>query len=75
MRRLEKAQDLREGRNFRTERKARTRHLIELGGLVVKARLVELTDDDRAAILGACSGNQPTGCAAPTSATSGRPIS
>jgi len=30
----------------------RTRHLIELGGLVVKAGLVELTDDDRAVIFG-----------------------
>ena len=30
----------------------RTRHLIELGGLVVKAGLVELTSDDRAALLG-----------------------
>jgi hypothetical protein len=34
-------------------RRARTRHLIELGGLVVKAGLVELTSDDRAALLGA----------------------
>lgn len=33
-------------------RRARTRHLIELGGLVQKARLVELTGDDRNAILG-----------------------
>ncbi|WP_188826477.1 conjugal transfer protein TraD [Brucella endophytica] len=29
------------------------RHLIELGGLVVKAGIVELTRDDRATILGA----------------------
>jgi Conjugal transfer protein TraD len=34
-------------------RRARTRHLIELGGLVVKAGLVELTSDDRAVLLGA----------------------
>ena len=34
-------------------RRARTRHLIELGGLVVKAGLVELTIDDRAVLLGA----------------------
>ncbi len=33
-------------------RRERTRQLIELGGLVVKAGLVELTDDDRAVILG-----------------------
>ena len=35
------------------ERRKRTQHLIELGGLVVKARIVELTGDDRAIILGA----------------------
>ncbi|TIR51265.1 MAG: conjugal transfer protein TraD, partial [Mesorhizobium sp.] len=29
------------------------RHLIELGGLVVKAGIVELTNDDRAIIYGA----------------------
>ena len=35
------------------ERRKRTRHLIELGGLVVKAGIVNLTGDDRAIILGA----------------------
>ena len=35
------------------KRRERTRHLIELGGLVVKAGLVELTNDDRAALYGA----------------------
>jgi hypothetical protein len=35
------------------ERRARTRQLIELGGLVQKAGLVELADDDRATLLGA----------------------
>ena len=35
------------------KRRERTRHLIELGGLVAKAGLVELTGDDRAAIYGA----------------------
>jgi len=35
------------------DRRARTRHLIELGGLVQKAGLVDLTRDDRAVILGA----------------------
>ena len=34
-------------------RRERTRHLIELGGLVHKAGLVDLTDDDRATMLGA----------------------
>jgi hypothetical protein len=35
------------------KRRERTRHLIELGGLVVKAGLVDLTDDDRAILYGA----------------------
>ena len=35
------------------KRRERTRHLIELGGLVVKAGLVDLTNDDRAALYGA----------------------
>jgi len=35
------------------KRRERTRQLIELGGLVVKADLVALTDDDRAVIYGA----------------------
>ncbi|WP_447728324.1 conjugal transfer protein TraD [Sphingomonas koreensis] len=34
-------------------RRERTRKLIELGGLVTKAGLVELTDDDRATLYGA----------------------
>ena len=34
------------------QRRERTRHLIELGGLVQKAGLVDLTDDDRATIYG-----------------------
>ena len=38
------------------DRRARTRHLIELGGLVQKAGLVELVDDDRATLLGAFLG-------------------
>jgi hypothetical protein len=40
-------------REWQVERRKRTRHLIELGGLVVKARVVDLTGDDRAIILGA----------------------
>lgn len=35
------------------KRRERTRHLIELGGLVVKAGLVDLADDDRATLYGA----------------------
>ena len=40
-------------RQWVQDRRARTRHLIELGGLVQKAGLVELTDDDRTTMLGA----------------------
>jgi hypothetical protein len=40
-------------RQWVTDRRERTRHLIELGGLVQKAGLVEFTDDDRAVMLGA----------------------
>ena len=39
-------------RDWQVKRRERTRQLIELGGLVAKAGLVELTDDDRAVILG-----------------------
>ncbi len=40
-------------RSWQVERRKRTRHLIELGGLVVKAGIVDLTGDDRTTILGA----------------------
>lgn len=40
-------------RSWQVERRKRTRYLIELGGLVVKAGIVELTGDDRVAIYGA----------------------
>jgi hypothetical protein len=40
-------------REWQVKRRERTRQLIELGGLVVKAGLVELTDDDRATLYGA----------------------
>ncbi|UCI05666.1 conjugal transfer protein TraD [Mesorhizobium sp. B1-1-8] len=40
-------------RAWQVERRRRTRHLIELGGLVAKAGIVELTNDDRAIIYGA----------------------
>jgi hypothetical protein len=39
-------------RAWQVKRRERTRQLIELGGLVAKADLVELTGDDRAVILG-----------------------
>lgn len=35
------------------KRRERTRQLIELGGLVAKTGLVDLTDDDRAVLYGA----------------------
>ncbi|MEI9852269.1 MAG: conjugal transfer protein TraD [Sphingomonas sp.] len=34
------------------KRRERTHQLIELGGLIAKAELIELTGDDRAAIFG-----------------------
>ncbi|WP_454890491.1 conjugal transfer protein TraD [Sphingopyxis chilensis] len=40
-------------RDWQIQRRERTRRLIELGGLVVKAGLVELADDDRATLYGA----------------------
>ena len=39
-------------RDWVVKRRERTRQLIELGGLIAKAGLVELTDDDRAVIFG-----------------------
>lgn len=40
-------------RAWQVERRKRTRYLIELGGLVVKSGIVDLTRDDRAMIYGA----------------------
>ncbi|WP_316186691.1 MULTISPECIES: conjugal transfer protein TraD [unclassified Bradyrhizobium] len=40
-------------RSWQIERRKRTRHLIELGGLVVKAGIVDETADNRAIIFGA----------------------
>ncbi|MBB5049380.1 hypothetical protein HNR60_004157 [Rhodopseudomonas rhenobacensis] len=40
-------------RSWQVERRKRTRHLIELGGLIAKAGIVERTGDDRAMIYGA----------------------
>ena len=42
-----------DNRSWVVARRERTRHLIELGGLVQKAGLVELVDDDRATLYGA----------------------
>lgn len=59
-RRAKAARHRLEARRARTDMRAwvvkrqeRTRHLIELGGLVQKAGLVDLTRDDRAALYGA----------------------
>ena len=51
--RLEAARRRNDTRAWIVQRRERTRHLIELGGLVQKAGLVELADDDRATIYGA----------------------
>lgn len=51
--RIEGSQRRSGNNDWRAERRQRTRHLIELGGLVQKAGLIELVDDDRAVILGA----------------------
>ncbi len=40
-------------REWQVKRRERTRQLIELGGLIAKAGLIKLTDDDRALIYGA----------------------
>jgi len=40
-------------RSWQVERRKRTRQLIELGGLVVKAGIVDLIGDDRATVYGA----------------------
>ena len=51
--RVEASQRRIDTRQWVADRRERTRHLIELGGLVQKAGLIELTDDDRAVLLGA----------------------
>ena len=50
--RIEASQRRIDKREWVMKRRERTRHLIELGGLVVKAGLVDLTDDDRAVMFG-----------------------
>jgi Conjugal transfer protein TraD len=51
--RVEASQRRTDKREWVMHRRERTRHLIELGGLVQKAGLVELTSDDRAILFGA----------------------
>ena len=51
--RAEATQRRTDSRGWVVQRRERTRHLIELGGLVQKAGLVDLADDDRATIYGA----------------------
>ncbi len=50
--RIEASQRRTDKREWVMQRRERTHHLIELGGLVQKSGLVELTDDDRAVIYG-----------------------
>ncbi|QXF12298.1 conjugal transfer protein TraD [Sphingopyxis terrae subsp. terrae] len=50
--RIQAKRALNDTRAWQVKRRERTRQLIELGGLVAKADLVELTGDDRAVILG-----------------------
>ena len=52
-RRAEAGQRRFDTREWVVERRERTRHLIELGGLVQKSGLVELANDDRATLYGA----------------------
>ncbi|MDZ4375683.1 MAG: conjugal transfer protein TraD, partial [Phenylobacterium sp.] len=51
--RLEAAQARSDTRAWVVQRRERTHQLIELGGLVAKAGLVDLTKDDRAMLYGA----------------------
>ena len=51
-RRAEAAAARQDTRAWIVQRRERTHHLIELGGLINKAGLVDLTNDDRAALLG-----------------------
>lgn len=53
IRRIEAAARRTDMRAWVMRRRERTRHLIELGGLVQKSGLVDLTEDDRATLYGA----------------------
>jgi hypothetical protein len=50
--RLEAAKARTDMHKWQVNRRERTRQLIELGGLVAKAGLIELTDDNRATLYG-----------------------
>jgi hypothetical protein len=52
VRRAEQVAARSDTRGWVVQRRERTRQLIELGALVMKAGLVELTGDNRAALLG-----------------------
>lgn len=52
-RRAEAGQRRIDNRSWVVQRRERTRHLIELGGLVQKSGLAELVDHDRAMLYGA----------------------
>ena len=51
--RLQAARARHDRRGWQMDRRKRTRQLIELGGLVKKAGIVEITGDDRTLIFGA----------------------
>lgn len=53
MARIEAARARADTRDWAVARRTRTRHLIELGGLVQKAELDELLNDDRTVLYGA----------------------
>jgi hypothetical protein len=63
----------RDVRTWQVERRKRARHLIELGGLVVKAGIVDLTGDDRATTFSALLW-APAGSRAITGAKPARPV-
>ena len=50
--RLQAKQARHDHRDWQVKRRERTRQLIELGGLVAKADLITLTEDDSAVLLG-----------------------
>ena len=57
--RLDAVRSRADTRDWVQDRRTRTQHLIELGGLVQRAELVELTDDDRATLCKAAPNIDP----------------